>query len=45
MHSEMYEKINKFYALHLYTKEQVMAFVERNVISLEEYNEIVGDSK
>lgn len=43
MNSEIFEKIKKFYDMHLYTKEQVMAFVEKKAISLEEYKEIVGE--
>ena len=38
----MYEKIKKIYNLGLYTKEQVHKFVEKGVITEEQYIEIVG---
>lgn len=38
----MFEKIKKFYNLGLYTKEQVHKFVEKGVITEEQYIEIVG---
>lgn len=41
----MYEKIKKFYAMHLYSREQVWMFVEKEVITQEQFAEIVGDSE
>lgn len=38
----MFDKIKKFYNLGLYTKEQVHKFVEKGVITEEQYIEIVG---
>ena len=38
----MFEKIKKFYQMHLYTKAQVMAFAVKGVITDEQYAEIVG---
>lgn len=40
----MFEKIKRFYDLGLYTKEQVHKFVEKGVITEEQYLEIVGDN-
>lgn len=37
----MFEKIKKFYNLGLYTKEQVHKFVEKGVITEEQYIEII----
>lgn len=37
----MFEKIKKFYDMGLYTKEMVHMFVEKNVISEEQYTDIV----
>ena len=39
----MLEKIKLFYKKHLYTKEQVHKFLEKGIITEEEYNEIVGE--
>ena len=39
----MLEKIKLFYKKHLYTKGQVHKFLEKGVISKEEYKEIVGE--
>ena len=39
----MFEKIKLFYKKHLYTKGQVHKFLEKGVISKEEYKEIVGE--
>ena len=36
----MFEKINKFYVMGLYTKEQVYKFLEKSVITEEEYNKL-----
>lgn len=38
----MFKKIKKFYDLGLYTKEQVHDFVDKGVITEEQYIEIVG---
>lgn len=38
----MFKKIKRFYDLGLYTKEQVHDFVDKGVISEEQYIEIVG---
>lgn len=38
----MYAKIKKFYDLGLYTNEQVHKFVEKGVITEDEYRAIVG---
>ncbi|MEE1244849.1 MAG: XkdX family protein [Acutalibacteraceae bacterium] len=37
----MFEKIKRFYKLGLYTKEQVYKFVEKGVITEEEFKETV----
>jgi len=39
----MYEKIKRFYDKGLYTKAQVHKFVEKGIITEEQYTEIVGD--
>ena len=39
----MLEKIKLFYKKHLYTKEQVHKFVEKGIITEEEYKGIVGE--
>ncbi len=36
----MYEKIKRFYDLGLYTVEQVHKFVEKDIITEEQYREI-----
>ena len=41
----MFEKIKKFYRMHLYTKEQVHQFVDKGIITEEEYVEIVEEVK
>lgn len=38
----MYEKIKKFYNEGLYSKAQVHKFVEKGIITEEQYIEIVG---
>lgn len=38
----MFEKIKKFYGMGLYTKAQVHKFVDKGIISEEQYAEIVG---
>lgn len=37
----MFEKIKRFYSMGLYTKEMVHKFVEKGVITEEQYLEIV----
>lgn len=39
----MFEKILKFFKLKLYTKKQVHQFVEKGVITAEQYEAIVGE--
>ena len=39
----MVEKIRKFYKMGLYSLEQVHMFVEKGVITEEQYMEIVGN--
>ena len=43
MHSKLFEQIKKYYDLDLYTKEQVAAFVVKEKITPEEYEEITGE--
>ena len=38
----MFEKIKKFYDMGLYDREQVHKFVEKCVITEEQYEEIIG---
>lgn len=38
----MYEKIKKFYDLGLYTAAKVHKFVDKGIITEEQYAEIVG---
>lgn len=38
----MFEKIKRFYDMKLYTKEMVHKFVEKGIISEEQYLEMVG---
>ena len=38
----MFEKIKRFYVMKLYTKEMVYQFVDKDVITEEQYSEIVG---
>lgn len=40
----MFDKIKRFYNLGLYTKEQVHKFVEKGVITEEQYDLIVGNT-
>ena len=40
----MFEKIKKFYNLGLYTDEILAKFVEKGVLSTEQYIEITGKS-
>lgn len=39
----MFEKIKRFYDLGLYSKEQVHKFVEKGIITEEQYDIIVGE--
>lgn len=39
----MFEKVKRFYALGLYSKEQVGQFVIKGKITAEEYKLITGD--
>ena len=39
----MFDKIKRFYDLGLYSAEQVHKFVEKGVITEEQYNEIVKE--
>lgn len=41
----MYEKINKWYSMGLWTEEMVRNAVDKGVITEEEYNEILGITK
>lgn len=38
----MFEKIKKFYDMGLYTKAQVHKFVDKGIITEEQYRAIVG---
>jgi uncharacterized XkdX family phage protein len=38
----MYAKIKKFYEMGLYSAVQVYKFVEKGIITTEQYNAIVG---
>jgi len=40
----MFAKIKRFYILGLYTKEMVAKFVEKGVITAEQYEEITGEA-
>ena len=39
----MFEKINKFYVMGLYTKEQVYKFFEKGIITEAEYDNIINN--
>ena len=39
----MFEKINKFYVMGLYTKEQVHKFLEKGIITKAEYDNIINN--
>lgn len=41
----MYEKIKKFYQMGLYSAVQVHKFVEKGIITVTQYNEIVGSEE
>ena len=40
----MYEKIKKFYNMGLYSAVQVYRFVEKGIITAEQYNTIVNNN-
>ena len=40
----MFGKLNKFFRLGLYTKAQLHKFVEKGVITEEQYQQIVSDA-
>ena len=40
----MFEKIKRFYSMGLYTQEMVYNFVEKGVITDEQYQQIVADA-
>lgn len=40
----MFDKLNKFFCLGLYTKAQLHKFVEKGVITEEQYQQIVADA-
>lgn len=40
----MFEKIKRFYSMGLYTKEMAYKFVEKGVITDEQYLQIVADA-
>lgn len=40
----MFEKILRFFNLHLYTTKQVRQFVEKGVITPEQYELITGEA-
>lgn len=39
----MFEKIKRFFNLHLYTQKQIHQFTEKGVITPEQYKEITGE--
>lgn len=39
----MFEKIKKFFNLKIYTEKQIHQFVEKGVITPEQYEEITGE--
>lgn len=41
--SMMFEKIKRFFDLHLYTKKQIRQFCDKGVITLEQYKQITGE--
>lgn len=40
----MFEKILKFFRLKLYTKKQIGDFVQRGVITAQQYEQITGEA-
>ena len=40
----MFEKLSKFFRLRLYTKAQLHKFVDKGVITEEQYQQIVADA-
>ena len=39
----MFEKIKKYYDMHIYTKDQVKVFVQKGIITAAQYKEITGE--
>lgn len=39
----MFEKLKRFFNLHLYTKKQIHQFAEKGVITAEQYKLITGE--
>ena len=39
----MFEKLKKFFNLHLYSKRQIADFVKKGIITAEQYEQIVGE--
>ena len=40
----MFEKLNKFFHIGLYTKAQLRKFVDKGVITEEQYQQIIADA-
>lgn len=40
----MFEKVKRFYRMGLYNKAQVGKFVEKGVLTAEQYREITGEA-
>lgn len=40
----MFEKVKRFFNLHLYTKKHIRQFCEKGVITKEQYKEITGEA-
>lgn len=41
--SEIFEKLMKFFKLGLYTKDMLHKYVEKGIITEEQYKQIVGE--
>ena len=39
----MFEKIKRFFNLHLYTKKQIRQFCDKRIITPEQYKQITGE--
>lgn len=39
----MIEKIKRFFNLHIYTEKHIRQFVEKGIITAEQYEEITGE--
>lgn len=39
----MFEKIKKFFDMKIYTKKQIRAYVDKGVITAEQYKAITGE--